>query len=476
MPQELLTDRRVASATAKPGKRLEIWDAKQGGLCLRVTDRGVKTWVYRYRLADGRQPRYTIGKLPGISLKDARTRSAELAGAVAAGKDPAAKRRSERAFATSTLRTFNDLADLFIDRCRSGDWMPKNKRKRPRTLEDEVRVLRLHIRPTLGKTPYPAVTKADVRALLRKLTAKGVGAQANRTHALIRQVYNFAIAEDLVVISPVTGVTQPSTNNTRKRIWSDAELKAGWNALTHFDSVIDENGKHVPLTEIMALALKVTAVLGQRRQEIAGMRVDELDLPARTWTVPAWRMKGNRDHLVPLSDAAVVLIEKAIEVTNRGRNSESEFVFRTTWEEETPIEPNSMSRAMLRVTRGLGIPNATVHDLRRTMSTVMTSERLKVSHFIRSEVLAHLTSGGGAAVSTAHYDVNLYVSEKREALAKWSRLLMQIVGEDDPAMTGAPDPSEATAITDALMLRVAENPELRQAVIAELLGRSFKAA
>jgi len=105
--------------------------------------------------------------------------------------------------------------------------MPKNKRKRPRTLEDEKNVLRLHIRPALGKTPYPAVTKADVRTLLRKMTARGIGAQANRTHALIRQVYNFAIAEDLVVINPTTGVSQPATNNARKRIWNDAELRMG---------------------------------------------------------------------------------------------------------------------------------------------------------------------------------------------------------------------------------------------------------
>lgn len=476
MPQEALTDRRVDSAFADQGKRLELWDSKQAGLCLRVTDRGIKTWVFRYRAIDGRQPRFTLGKLPGVTLKDARARAARIALEVAVGEDPAIKRRKARAFATGSLRTFNDLADLFEKRCAAGEWMPKGKHKRERTLADETRVLRLHIRPTLGKTPYPTVTKADVRELLRKMTARGIGAQANRTHALIRQVYNFAISEDLVVINPATGVHQPAPNNTRRRIWTDAELRMGWHALTNYDSIVDENGDHVPLTQIMALALKVTAILGQRRQEIAGMRLDEVDLEARIWTVPAWRMKGGRDHVVPLPDAAVVLIQKAIEVTNCGRNSQSAFVFRTTWEDECPIEPNSMSRAMLRVTRGLGIANATVHDLRRTMSSTMTSERLKVSHFIRSEVLAHLTSGGGAAVSTAHYDVNLWVSEKRDALAKWSRLLMRIVGEEDPAMTGAQPASETAAFADALLQRVAEDPELRQALLAELLGRSLTGA
>lgn len=173
------------------------------------------------------------------------------------------------------------------------------------------------------------------------------------------------------------------------------------------------------------------------------MEISELDLKAKTWTIRAERMKGNRPHLVPLPDEAVTLIKRAIEVTNRGRNSQSDFVFRTTWEDERPIEPNSLSRAMLRVTKALGIKNATVHDLRRTMSSTMTSERLKISPFIRSEIIAHATTGGGAAVSSIHYDVNDYITEKRDALERWARLLMIIVGERAA-------PSNVTPIREAI--------------------------
>lgn len=439
MAKELLTDRRVAALKAEAGQRLEVWDARQPGLCLRVTDSGVKTWVYRYRAVDGRQPRFTIGKLPAITLKDARDRAADLAREVAKGGDPATDRRKARVAATGPLRTFDDLADLFETRCASGEWMPKGKRKRSRTLETEKMVLKLHIRPTFGKMPFTAIAKADVRALLRRMTAKGIGAQANRTHALIRQVYNFAISEDLATVNPVAGVPAPATNNARKRVWTDKELATLWAALTDYENIVNADGKRVSLTETMALALKLAAVLGQRRQEISGMEIGELDLKAKTWTIRAERMKGNRPHLVPLPDEAVDLIERAIRVTNRGRNSQSDFVFRTTWEDERPIQPNSLSRAMLRVTKALGIKNATVHDLRRTMSSTMTSERLKISPFIRSEIIAHATTGGGAAVSTIHYDVNDYITEKRDALSRWARLLMVIVGE-------APAPSNVTPI------------------------------
>ncbi|MGQ3112790.1 MAG: tyrosine-type recombinase/integrase [Brevundimonas sp.] len=438
MTKEMLTDRRVSGARADKGKRLELWDTRVPGLCLRVTDQGSKTWIYRYRAEDGRQPRFTIGKMPAISLKDARDQAADLAREVAKGGDPATDRKTARAAASNPVRTFNDLADLYQRCCASGEWMPKGKRKRKVTLDSEEGVLRRNIRPVFGKKPYAAITKAEIRSLLRAMTARNIGAQANKTHAVIRQVYNFAIAEDLVTVNPTTGVSHPATVNARSRAWTDAELRLLWSALSNYGCILDSQGKRINLTEIVALALKLAAVLGQRRGEIIGMEVSELDFTARTWTIPAERMKANRPHLVPLPDVAIALIQKAMAVTNEGRNSQSKYVFRTTWEIERPMQPSSLTHAMARVTRALNIPNATVHDLRRTMSSAMTSERLKISPFIRSLILAHAATGGGAAVSSVHYDVNEYVSEKRDALDRWARLLMSIVGESQAGSIVAP--------------------------------------
>jgi hypothetical protein len=78
----------------------------------------------------------------------------------------------------------------------------------------------------------------------------------------------------------------------------------------------------------------------------------------------------------------------------------------------------------------LGIDDGTVHDLRRTGSTLLTSERIGVSPFIRSKVLAHYDAGGGAQVSATRYDANSYVREKRAALEKWQRLLSDVVGRE----------------------------------------------
>jgi len=98
---------------------------------------------------------------------------------------------------------------------------------------------------------------------------------------------------------------------------------------------------------------------------------------------------------------------------------------------DNPVRPGSVTHAMGRLKVGLRIEEPTVHDLRRTMSTNLTSERCGVTPFIRSKVLGHIDAGGGAIVSSVHYDANSYVSEKRQAIDVWAKLLGRIVGGTD---------------------------------------------
>jgi hypothetical protein len=94
------------------------------------------------------------------------------------------------------------------------------------------------------------------------------------------------------------------------------------------------------------------------------------------------------------------------------------------------MRADSANHAIKAVMKAIGVEGATLYDLRRTGSTAMTSERLGISPFIRSQVLSHTTdTGGGAVVSGRHYDANLYVAEKRRALESWEGLLLEIVGE-----------------------------------------------
>ncbi|CAN5354580.1 hypothetical protein BH10PSE1_BH10PSE1_18580 [soil metagenome] len=303
-----------------------------------------------------------------------------------------------------------------------------NKTKRQRTLADEKAILLRHIRPTLGKLTYGEITRQDVKACLRKMVRKGITAQTNRAHAVTRQVFAFAIAEDLVAVNPATGFPLLAEEKPRVRIYRDDELAALWGVLTDPSAVVDASGDPVRVGEAVRIAIKLAMMLGQRRNEIAGMAVSELDLTAKTWLIPAERMKGGRPHMVALPDDALPLIRRALEIANTDAQAAT-YVFPTRLHEDRAILPNSLTRALRKFTEALKIEGSTFHDIRRTVSTNLTSERIGVVPFIRSKVLGHQDAGGGAVVSSTVYDSNTYLAEKRRALSAWVELLLEIVGE-----------------------------------------------
>lgn len=429
-----LTDKAVISARAEPGSRLELWDVKARGLCLRVSDTK-KVWVYRYRTADGRQPRQTLGAYTSLQgLAWARREADKIKVLVAEGKDPAATKKRERATAKAQpIKTFNDLADAYMAACETGEWKPKNKRKRERTLFDERGILRRHIRPALGAANLDSITRADVRRFLRAMVERGIGRQTNLAHAVTRQVFAYAISEERVALNPATGFAPLATETPRVRTLADTELRTFWRTLDDWPNDLrqpvsegEEKGLSVTVGRPMRIILQLAILLLQRRSEIAGMALAELDLDRGLWQIPAARMKGGAPHMVPLPPSAVTLIREAQKLA-AADGIESPMVFPSPRNPQKAILGNSVTHAMAEIFSALQLAKASPHDLRRTGSTALTSERLSVSPFIRSKVLGHRSdTGGGAAVSMMHYDTNEYLAEKRRALEGWELLVLNI--------------------------------------------------
>ncbi len=436
-------------ARAEKGERIELWDAEVRGLCLRISSTA-KVWVYRYRRPDGTQPRLKMGSFtPGptditdakgevkaFTLAGARGRARKLRTLIDDGGDPAGAKQKARAEAKAEpIRTLGDLMETYLAACERGEWRPKGKKKRERSIKDERGVYRRYVEAELGKMRVEDVTRAAVKKLLRGMVDRGIGAQTVQAHAVIRRAYAFAIAEERVEANPATGFAALAQVTPRQRVMTDAELKTLWAGVANpaairFPQEDGTEGK-VQVSRQMGIVIQLCALLLQRKGEVAGMRLAELDLEQKTWLIPAERMKGNRSHLVPLPDRAVELIKDALKLRMKPK---SQCVFPAsrskTPDTDNPVRGDSVTHAQREICDALGITGATVHDLRRTGSTAMTSERLGISPFIRSKVLAHRSdTGGGSAVSMLHYDANEYVSEKRKALAAWEGLLLEIVGE-----------------------------------------------
>lgn len=415
-----LTNDILKNAMPEPNKRLEFRDDQESGLTFRVTDKGVRTWSIRYRNAAGEHRRKLIGPYPSISLAKAREEARKIKGTVAAGSDVVATERLIRAEERrKKLNTFGGLAEAYFLDAALGTHRVNARAKKSSTITEEKRIYEKLIKPEFGAEAVAGIRQFDVQSFVTKQTKKAPST-GRHCRNVIRQIMNYAIRNRLTLVNPAQDIAV-KLPGVRERVLTDSELKAFWSACEKPQDV-----KSLVLSIDMGLALKLAAVTLQRGGEIIGMEWSEIDLRARTWLIPASRMKGGRPHLVTLSNLALAVINET-----KDRIGSRRFVFQSPRHDaDRPMDRRAFSRAMNRIMKALKLPPATPHDLRRTGATNLTGERVGIPRFIVSQVIGHAGDTGGAAqVTGKHYDWNDYLPEKRRALDAWAALLEEIVSD-----------------------------------------------
>jgi integrase len=131
--------------------------------------------------------------------------------------------------------------------------------------------------------------------LVESIAISGRGYLANRTLGTLSKFFNWLIARDVLAVSPVTGVERPHKEKVRDRTLDDAELRALWLAC-------EGEGR-------FGQALRMLILTGARRNEVSHMRWSEIDEDRRLWILPRERSKNDREHTVPLSSVAWLIIE-----------------------------------------------------------------------------------------------------------------------------------------------------------------------
>jgi integrase len=261
--------------------------------------------------------------------------------------------------------------------------------------------------------------------LLDRLTDRGVGSMTNRVFSIIRKLFNWCISRDLLMVSPCAGVRPPVPEVRRDRVLTDDELRWFWKAT-------DKLG--LPFGPLF----KMLALTGQRLSEVAGMAPGEVKAKERLWTIPKARVKNNQEHDVPLSDAALAIIEAMPKIKGDAGHV---YVFTTTG--NSPVSgwsraKNNLDKAMLEIARqeaeeagddpaAVTIPEWRLHDLRRTAASGMG--RLGIHLPVTEKVLNH-TSGSFAGI-VGVYQRHTFADEKRQALDAWARFVASVV--DKPA-------------------------------------------
>jgi integrase len=141
------------------------------------------------------------------------------------------------------------------------------------------------------------ITRAQVHEMLDEIVDRGAPIRANRVFAQFRKMCRWAISRGIIERSPCEGMTAPSPETRRERVLSADEIRFAWGA---FDSI------GWPVGAIGQLLL----LTGTRRDEVSGTKWTELDLGDRVWSLRRHRTKNKRDHQIPLSDAAIRIIER----------------------------------------------------------------------------------------------------------------------------------------------------------------------
>lgn len=383
-----LTARSVENAEAPSKGRIELWDTLVRGLGLRITDKGAKSWVVMYRV-DGRLRRYTLGSYPKMGLSVARDQGREALNAVSRGRDPADEKIKARRAPRNGPDTVDRIVDQFVERYAK----PKN-----RSWQETERILQRYVVPAWGKLPVTEITRRDVIALLDPIVERAPY-MANRVHACIRRLFNWCLERDLITASPVTNVKPPGVETSRDRILTNDEVRTLWATW----------GK---MGWPFGPAFKLLLVTGQRREEVARMRWEDIDLENALWTLPREQTKSDRLHEVPLAQLAIEILD-AVPRT-------SDYVFTTTG--TTPI--SGFSKAKIRSDNLSGVTGWRIHDLRRTFASGMA--RIGVAPHVVEKVLNH--ASGQISGVAAIYNRHGYSDEKRGALEAWSKNVQTLIG------------------------------------------------
>ncbi|HEY8009177.1 MAG TPA: site-specific integrase [Methylocella sp.] len=244
------------------------------------------------------------------------------------------------------------------------------------------------------------ITTSDVHSLLDKIVERGSPVTANRTLASLRRLCSWAKGRKIITANPCDDIEAPATETARDRILTDDELLAVWRASEAIGN------PYVGFIRLLILT-------GARRSEIAGMRWSEIDIEKKLWTLPKERTKNKREHIVPLSDLAIDIIQHIPRIAG------SDCVISFTGGPITGFYPvkNRLDELMP------GVPHWTLHDLRRTFASGLA--RLVIAIHVVEALLNHRSGviSGIAAVYNRHD----YLPEKVAAMATWSNYVSALV-------------------------------------------------
>jgi integrase len=395
-----ITKKTVDAAAPDPGRRYFIWDEQIPGFGLLVLTSGVKSYVFQYRSPDSGSHRMTLGKHGALTPDEARKKAEKYRREIADGRDPYAETNERRKAATVA-----DILDAYL---ASEAFAAKADSTRA---TDRGRIHR-HIKPTLGKAKvdqlkpeaikraFAAIRDGDTAVdektgFRRRSVVTGGPGTAKKAVRLLSAVFRWAVDEGLAASNPATGI-KTGADGSRDTIIQDTET---YSRLFKTMDVMESERR---IRQPVADAIRVIALTGARRGEVAGMKWADVDLKSGLVTLAVHKTAKStgKPRVIGLPAAAAALIARQPEGNPDG------YVFGTA-RGNGPVsltKPWRAIRAEAELPHGIGL-----HGLRHSLATHMAVAGAQASEI--------MTALGHKNLATSQKYIH-WAGDARQAIAE----------------------------------------------------------
>lgn len=376
-----------------PPKRgqVDIFDKGFPGLALRVSYGGRKAWSFVYRHA-GKVRRFQLGTYPALSLSEAREAWRAARQQVERGADPSeTQRRDASAMFESVM----------------AEWLARDQGKN-RSLAATTRLLNADVLPYWRRLRIDEIGRRDVLEVIDRVTDRGSPVMARQLHVVLHRLFRWSVGRGIIEANPLTDLDLPENNPPRKRFLTDAELALVMRAA-------GELGGYGAVVKLLALT-------GCRRQEIADLTWDEID-------GDGIRLDGNRRKnaeplTVKLSAPARAIIEALPRSSDRvfSGSRRAALGHWARLKEQLDAKVAELNNGPL--------PHWNLHDLRRTLAVGL--QKLGIGLQVVERVLGHGSRAGSRSGVVGIYQAYSYDKEAGDALAVWGQHVMRLLDEGTP--------------------------------------------
>ena len=260
------------------------------GLYLVIGNGGSRSWICRVQ-KDGRRRDIGIGSEKKVKLADARERAANIRRQVESGLDPIVERKK-----AAGIPTFKQMALSMLEH-RKKAW--KNEKHKAQWFS----TLHTYVFPKIGSISVDKIESSNVRECIKPIWMEK-HETARRVLQRIMTVIDWAVSEDYRTVSI-------SSDKVRKGLETPKSAKPKHHAALPFKEVPGFVNRLRENESVGRLAFEFLILTATRSGEVRFAKWSEIDIEEKIWTIPAERMKAGNEHVIPLSQKALSVLERA---------------------------------------------------------------------------------------------------------------------------------------------------------------------